>query len=267
MNGPQARGPYDDMIGAIPAAADVTYERADIGGVSGFWCRPQTATSDTAILYLHGGAYVLGSAYAYRHFAGQFASRTNTAAFVADYGLAPERPFPAGVNDAQAVHRGLVAQGINKIVLVGDSAGGGLSLVLLALVQADADAGKAGKAPAPLACVVMSPWTDLALTGASHTTRADEDPFLTQSALKASVALYLGAEAATHPHASPLYGKLDGLPPIQMHVGTSEVLLDDTLQFAERAGAACANVSAHVWEGLTMFSRRANWLVSGTRPR
>ncbi len=247
MSGPQARGPYDDMIGAIPAAADVTYEKADIGGVSGFWCRPQTATPNAAILYLHGGAYVLGTANAYRHFAGQFASRTNTAAFVADYGLAPERPFPAGVNDAQAVYRGLVAQGIKKIVLVGDSAGGGLSLVLLTLVQADADA---GKAPAPLACVVMSPWTDLALTGASHTTRADEEPFLTQSALQASVALYLGAEAATHPHASPLYGKLDGLPSIQMHIGTSEVLLDDTLQFAEQVSAAGGNVSAHVWEGM-----------------
>lgn len=247
MSGPQARGPYDDMIGAIPAAADVSYEKADVGGVSGFWCRPQTAIPDTAILYLHGGAYVLGSANAYRHFAGQFAARTNTAAFVPDYGLAPERPFPAGVNDAQVVYRGLVTQGIKKIVLVGDSAGGGLSLVLLALVQADADA---GKTTAPLACVVMSPWTDLALTGSSHSIRADEDPFLTQSALQASVELYLGKTEATHPHASPLYGKLDGLPPIQMHVGTSEVLLDDTLQFAQRVGAAGGNASAHVWEGM-----------------
>ena len=247
MSGSHARGPYDDMIGAIPAAVGVSYEKADVGGVPGFWCRPQTATPDTAILYLHGGAYVLGSANAYRHFAGQFAARTGTAAFVPDYGLAPERPFPAGVNDAQSVYRALAAQGIKKIVLVGDSAGGGLSLVLLALAKADTDS---GKGLTPRACVVMSPWTDLTLTGSSHVKRADEDPFLTQGALQASSALYLGKTDATHPLASPLHGNLAGLPPIQLQVGTSEVLLDDTLLYAEKVRAAGGDAVAHVWEGM-----------------
>ena len=247
MSGPEARGGYDEMIGAIPAANDITHENAVIGGVSGIWCRPKNARPDAAILYLHGGAYVLGSANAYRHFAGQFAARTNTSAFVPDYGLAPERPFPAAVNDAQSVYRGLVAQGISRIVIVGDSAGGGLSLVLLSLAQAEASA---GQGQAPTACVVMSPWTDMALTGASYATRADEDPFLTQAVLKTSAAHYLGTKAANHPHASPLYGDLAGLPPIQMHVGTSEVLLDDTLSFAARVRATGGDATVHVWQGM-----------------
>ncbi len=247
MKGPEARGGYDQMIGAIPAAADISYEAAEVGGVGGIWCRPKTASPGAAILYLHGGAYVLGSANAYRHFAGQFAARTGTAAFVPDYGLAPERPFPAGVNDAQAVYRALAAQGIKKVVLVGDSAGGGLSLVLLALAKADTDS---GKGLTPRACVVMSPWTDLTLTGSSHVKRADEDPFLTQGALQATSALYLGKTDATHPLASPLHGNLAGLPPIQLHVGTSEVLLDDTLRYAEKVRAAGGDADAHVWEGM-----------------
>lgn len=115
------------------------YETATVGGVDGAWCRPvDAADASAAILYFHGGAYVIGSALAYRNFVGQVVARTKTAAFVPEYGLAPERPFPAAVDDARAAYAGLVAQGLTKIALAGDSAGGGLALVLFSLAVAQA---------------------------------------------------------------------------------------------------------------------------------
>ena len=106
-----------------PSADGVTYEKADVAGAGGWWCRPDDA-APAAILYLHGGAYVVGSVRAYQHFVGQVAARAKVAAFVPEYGLAPKRPFPAAVDDAQASFEGLVEQGFGKIALAGDSAGG-----------------------------------------------------------------------------------------------------------------------------------------------
>src|SRR5450432_4335458 len=162
--GPGGRAAFDELIAKTPAAKDVTYEAAVLGGVPGWWCRPGEAAPDTAILYLHGGAYVAGSAQAYRHFAGQIAARAKAPAFVADYGLAPERPFPAAVDDADAAYRGLAAAGFSKISIAGDSAGGGLALVTAARM---AQAARDGAVSCPVAIAVMSPWTDLALTGDS----------------------------------------------------------------------------------------------------
>ena len=247
MSSPEARAPYDEMIAAIPGAAGVTHDAATIDGVSGYWCCTASAPSDAAILYLHGGAYVLGSAKAYRNFAGQFAARTGVNVFVADYGLAPERPFPGGVEDARAVWQGLQAQGFRRLLVVGDSAGGGLSLSLLAWASAEA---AAGRGVAPMACVVMSPWTDLTLSGDSYTSKADEEPFLTMAMAKTSVGLYLGATAPDTPAASPLYSAHTGLPPIQIHVGTREVLLDDSLSYAARVQAAGGQITGHVWQGM-----------------
>ena len=247
MGSPLARPAYDAMIDAVPAAADVTYEVGTVGGVTGFWCRPQGARADAVLLYLHGGAYMVGSANAYRHFAGQFAARAGTAAFVADYALAPERPFPAAVEDARAAYRGLHAIGFKTIGLVGDSAGGGLALVTLALAHADA---VAGQGVAPRCCVVMSPWTDLALTGSSYATRAEEDPFVTKGMLKTCAEQYLGSHAPGDPMVSPLYGALGGLAPTQVHVGTSEVLLDDSLRYVERAQSLGGAAIVHVWQNM-----------------
>jgi acetyl esterase/lipase len=204
---------------------------------------PQDARQGAAILYLHGGAYVLGSANAYRHFAGQIAARARTAVFIAEYRLAPEHRFPAALDDAKAAYRGLVEGGAQKIAIVGDSAGGGLALALLSIVQSEG--------VAPVAAVVMSPWTDLALTGGSLEDRADDDPLLTKAMLSKTAASYLDEHDPRDPLASPLYGTLAGRPPIQLHVGTSEVLLDDSRRYAERARAAGVEAVAHVWEGMT----------------
>ena len=226
--GPEARPGFDALMERTPAADGVTYEAAQIGGIAGWWCRPIDAIEGAAVLYLHGGAYVLGSAAAYRNFAGQIAARAKTATFVADYALAPERPFPAALADAKAAYRGLAASGLTRIALAGDSAGGGLALALLAAITAEA---RAGGLPRPLAAAVMSPWLDLALASGSMDARASADPLLTRSALAAAARLYLGEHDPRDPRASPLYGDLASLPPVFLHVGEDEVLLGWCMSF------------------------------------
>ena len=244
--GPAVRSAYDPIFEAIAAAEGVLYEQGLIAGIEGVWCRSAAAKAGAVILYLHGGAYVLGSAQAYRHFAGQFAARTQLPVFVAHYRLAPEHPCPAALEDAQAVYRGLLDAGYRQIIVVGDSAGGGLSLSLLSHLQ-DASASGGVK---PVAAVLMSPWTDLALTGESLVDKAVEDPMLTRDMLAANAAMYLNHRAATLPQASPLYANLQGLPPLQIHVGTSEILLDDSVRYAERARKAGVAVTVHTWQGM-----------------
>jgi epsilon-lactone hydrolase len=248
LDGPHARGIFDDVMEHIPGAAGVRYEDGTVGGVRGVWCRPQNARPGVALVHMHGGGYVLGSAHAYRHFVGQIAARANISAFVAEYRLAPEHAFPAAVDDAMAVYAGIAGPGTQRIVITGDSAGGGLALVLLAAAHAEA---AAGRGPAPSAAAVMSPWTDLTLSGASFQSRADEDPLITKGMQAATAADYLRTQNASAPLASPLLGTLTGLPPIQLHVGTREVLLDDTLRYVARAREAGVDATAHVWEGMT----------------
>ena len=247
VTGPSARDMFDELMENTPATDGVTYEKGDVGGVPGSWCRPKDAAAAAAILYFHGGAYVAGSASAYRHFVGQFATRARVATFVPEYGLAPEHPFPAAVDDAQAAYQGLVEQGLTKIALAGDSAGAGLALVLLSLLAAKA---RNGSTLRPIAAAVMSPWTDLALSGSSMETRAEADPLLTKDSLASAAQLYLGAHDARDPRASPLYGGLAGLPPVRIHVGEDEILLDDSLRYGERLDSEGGTIQVHTWEGM-----------------
>jgi monoterpene epsilon-lactone hydrolase len=154
VTGPAAREPFDKLMEKVPAASGVNYEEAEVGGISGWWCRPDNAPANAAILYFHGGAYVAGSALAYRHFVGQVAAQAKVATFVPEYGLAPEHPFPAAVEEAQVVYKGLVEQGFEHIALAGDSADGGLALVLLSLEVAKA---RDGSGLGPVGAAVMSP--------------------------------------------------------------------------------------------------------------
>jgi acetyl esterase/lipase len=185
---------------------------------------------------------------AYRNFVGQIAARAKVAIFIADYSVAPEHRFPAAVNEAAAVYRGLAASGLSKLAIAGDSAGGGLALALLRLVTSTAND---ATAPKPLAAVVMSPWTDLALTGESVESRAKYDPMLTRNALNQAAQLYLGKQDRHDPNASPLYGEVTGLPPVMFHVGEDEILLDDSRRFANRIEAAGGDAQLHIWEGMT----------------
>ena len=242
MQGTAARGPFDQIIGHTAAPKDVTGEQDTLGGVPGWWARPANAQPGAVILHLHGGWFNWGTAEAYRNLVGHIAALAKAAAFIPDYRLAPEHPFPAAIEDAQAVYRELVNRGIKKIAVTGDSAGGNLALVLLSLTKASS--------VVPVGAVALSPVTDLAFTGKSWQTRAAADPFFIQSQAEGLVKAYLGNASATDPLASPIYGDLAGLPPVHVHVGEDEVLLDDSRRYVERAVAAGVEAKLDVWEGL-----------------
>jgi len=245
--GPDARRAFDALIEKTPTADGVTYEAATSGAIAGWWCRPVDPIAGAAILYLHGGAYVVGSASAYRHIAGQLAARARAATFVADYGLAPERPFPGAYIDAQAAYHGLLASGLTRVALAGDSAGGGLALALAA-AQSSKDG--ADELPAPSAVAVMSPWLDLAFGGESMRSKASSDPLLSLEALSAAARLYLGDNDPRDPRASALYGDLKRVPPVSLHVGEDEVLLDDARRYAAKLQEVGGTAELHVWQGM-----------------
>jgi acetyl esterase/lipase len=246
LAGTAARVPFDDIMERVAAPTDVTFEADTIGGISGVWAKPARARKGAAIIHVHGGWFNLGTASAYRKFVGHIASSAGADAFVPDYRLAPEHSFPAAVEDVEACYRGLIDKGINKIAVTGDSAGGNLALVLLS--SACAQAHKGGIAP--VGAVAISPVTDLALTGETFETRADADPYFTRSQVAGLVASYLGEADPKNPLASPLYGDLRGLPPIRVHVGDDEVLLDDSRRYVERAVGAGVDAELDVWMGM-----------------
>ncbi len=197
------------------------------------------------LLYFHGGGYVIGSVASHRELASRLAAQAGCAALVVDYRLAPEHPFPAAVQDARAAYRWLLANGCDpsRIVLAGDSAGGGLCVVLLTVLR---DANE----PLPAAAVLLSPWTDLALKGESIRSKARQDPMLHESQLRRWARWYRGAERAEHPSISPLYAELAGLPPIYIQVGTAEMLLDDARRLVERARECGVRTGLDEWEGM-----------------
>ena len=243
LQGTAAREPFNAIMERVSAPDGVTFHPDTVGGISGLWCRPRQPRTGEAILHLHGGWFHWGSAQAFRHLVGQIAARTGVEAFVPDYRLAPENPFPAAVNDVQACYRGLVERGKQRIAISGDSAGGNLALVLLSLATA------AG-ANAPVGAAALSPVTDLTLTGQSFEARAAADPYFTRPQVAGLIHSYLGDADPRDPLASPLYGELAGLPPIRLHVGDDEVLLDDSRRYFECAAAAGVNVELDVWEGM-----------------
>jgi acetyl esterase/lipase len=246
LAGTAARKPFDDVMERVAAPTDVTFEADSVGGISGLWAKPTRAREGAAILHAHGGWFNLGTASAYRNFVGQIASSAGADAFIPEYRLAPEHLFPDAVTDVEACYRGLVDKGINKIAVTGDSAGGDLALVLLSITGGQGNKGGI----APVAAVAISPVTDLALTGESYQTRAEADPFFTKSQVAGLIDSYLGEADPKNPLASALYGDVRGLPPIRVHVGDDELLLDDARRYVERAVAAGVDAELGVWMGM-----------------
>jgi acetyl esterase/lipase len=246
FEGTAGRGLFNDLMERVAVPEGVTFEAATVGGISGSWAKPARAHKGATIIHVHGGWFTWGTAQAFRNFVGHIALSGGADAFIPDYRLAPENPFPAAVRDLEACYRGLVDQGITKIALTGDSAGGNLALVLLSI--ASAEASKDGVAP--FGAVVFSPITDLALTGESYETRAEADLYFTKSQAAALVRSYLDATDPKNPLASPLYANLGGLPPIRIQVGDDEVLLDDSRRYVERAVAAGVDAKLDIWMGM-----------------
>lgn len=244
--GVEARGPFDALMERVLPRDDVTVEADTIGGVSGIWTCPADCRSEEAIVRLHGGWFSFGSAKAFRHLVGHIAARAGARAFIPDYRLAPEHPFPAATDDVLACYRGLAERGVHRLALTGDSAGGDPALVLASRVT-----GEAAFSNATLVGVaVFSPVTDLTLAGATYETRADADPLFMCPQVAEFVHSYLASADAKHPLASPLYGRLAATPPVRIHVGDDEVLLDDSIRYVERAVAAGVDARVDVWMGM-----------------
>jgi epsilon-lactone hydrolase len=240
-----ARAFFEAISAEAPRPPGIDIEEAEGLGVVGEWLRPRDGDDGGVILYVHGGAFVLGSRNTHRQIASQIAIAARARALVVDYRLAPEHPFPAGLDDAVRSYRALLDAGVDarRIVIAGDSAGGGLALAALVALR------EAG-CPLPAGAVLLSPWTDLALSGPSHVTRAAADPLLATEGMPGFVRAYLGDRDPRTPLASPLYADLAGLPPLFVQVGDDEVLLDDATRVATRAEAASVKVTLEVWEGM-----------------
>ena len=252
------REAYDAMTAQTPVAEGVSLERIGNAHIDGWWIRPRSAPancSGCAILFLHGGAFVLGSATGYRGFASQIAARTGVDTFVLDYPLAPEHPFPAAHDAVLAALRWLANSGIREVALVGDSAGGALALAALGVEERPA---------LNIASVAaFSPWVDLALTGPSFHSEATHDPVLTRPVLANAAATYLGAADPTDGRASPLHAIPGRLPPIALQVGTDELLFDDARRYAAAAAEQGNAVQLEIYEGLHhVFQRSTHELAS-----
>ncbi len=243
------RAGYDAIGDQFPCAADVSRTTTSADGVAAEWTWTPGADRDAALLYLHGGGYVIGSIASHRHLVSELGRAAGIQTLAIDYRLAPEAVFPAAVDDALASYRWLLANGYaaNRIAVAGDSAGGGLAVALLLAI-------KAAGLPQPACAVVISPWVDLAGTGASMASKAAADPMVQRDGLVEWGALYLGDAAATSPLASPIHADLSGIAPLLIQVGSEETLLDDAIRLAGVAGAAQVPVRLevapemiHVW--------------------
>lgn len=247
LRGPEARGPFDAIMERVIPPADATFEGGAVGGISGLWVRPRHFREGEAILHLHGGWFHWGTSQAFRHLVGHIATRANAQAFIPDYRLAPEHPFPAAVHDVQASYRGLEKEGIQRVAVTGDSAGGNLALVLSSLVATQAISTHTKH----VATAVLSPVTDLTLSGASYDTRAEADPYFVVPQVIELVQGYLAGAEPKHPLASPLFhSRLADLAPLRVHVGDDEVLLDDSRRYVEQAAAAGADAKLDIWMGM-----------------
>lgn len=226
-------------------APGVRVEPATLGGRPAEWLVPDGAPSDRAILYAHGGGYVAGSCADHRGFVSMFAARLGVRCVTYDYRLAPEHPFPAAVDDSVRVYRALLDDlGLRpeRVVVAGESAGGGLALSLLLALK------ERGVAQ-PAAAIAISPWTDLTCTSESYRTRNARSAAPLDSWLVFR-AHYAGATPLDHPLVSPLHGDLAGLPPLLVNAGTDDELFDDGRALVERAAACGVDATFCAGEGM-----------------
>jgi acetyl esterase/lipase len=240
----QMRGDWDAAFGGC--TLPVSRQRVSARGVDGEWLSPANAPRDKAILYFHGGGFRIGSVASHRELIAKIAVASGCRVLAINYRLAPEHRFPAALGDSLAAYDWMHGCGLKpaNIAFAGDSAGGNL---VLAAMLALSERGL----PQPVAGVLMSPWTDLAATGGSYTSRAEADPIHQRSMILALAKNYLGEQGDPRdPLASPLYGDLTGLPPLLIQVGDRETVLDDSVMFADKARAVGVNVDLQVWEGM-----------------
>jgi acetyl esterase/lipase len=256
----ESRAGFEQLTAMFPLPADIKTTPVDAAGVPAEWIEAPGGSHTRAVLYLHGGGYVIGSIATHRELCGRIGRAAGARVLAIDYRLAPEHPFPAAVDDAVAAYGWLLQQGLapEGIAIAGDSAGGGLTAATLVALR---DRG----ARLPAAGILLSPWTDLAMTGESLRTRATLDPLIPGGQGVTSMAQqYLAGADPKTPLASPLYADLGGLPPLLIQVGTSEVLFDDAIRLDARARSAGVAVTLEPWNDMVhVFQLFAGMLPEG----
>ncbi|HTT79368.1 MAG TPA: alpha/beta hydrolase [Stellaceae bacterium] len=238
----QRRRDIDARGLAYGLPADVKVEPVTAGGVRAEWTWTAGDAKDAALLYLHGGGYVIGSLDSHRHLVAAAGRAAGCWALALDYRLAPEHPFPAPIEDSIAAYRYLLDRGLSpgRIAIAGDSAGGGLVVAAMAAIR---DAGL----PQPGCGWCISPWVDMEASGETMTSRAAADPTVQRDGIRDMARLYLAGADPRAPLASPIHADLTGLAPLLIQVGACETLLDDALALAKAAGAADVRVDLQVW--------------------
>ncbi|MCB0501146.1 MAG: alpha/beta hydrolase [Bacteroidetes bacterium] len=219
----------------------VKSEKHTIAGLTAMSFYPKQLNDKRVILYLHGGAYCTGSVKTHKALIARIARASKCRAIGINYRLAPDHPYPAALEDALKVYEDLMDQGYENIFLAGDSAGGGLALALMLKL-------KDNRKKLPKGAVLISPWTDLAMTGESIRTKVYNDPLIDPKVLNYFAGLYIGEDSPTNPYISPLYGDLSNLPPILIQVGGNEVILDDSTRLAKKLKKNGCEVELEVWQ-------------------
>lgn len=239
------RAGFEVMCGHFEPVPGVAIETIDANGVPTLRITAPGASAEHVVIHFHSGGYVMGSANAYRNFGCRLSAVTGATVLVPDYRLAPEHPYPAPVEDAQAVYDWALERWKPRhIVICGDSAGGGLSMATLMKIRDD------GK-PQPAGGIAISPLLDLAGEGESCDRNAATDPLIFRDMIVNMGKVYIG-EADPHdlPLASPLWGRHDGLPPVFLLASASEVLCDDSVRFVDRVTAAGGQAMLSLPDGL-----------------
>ena len=234
-----------ELLSAQPLPPDVTVTAATLGGVPTAEVTVDGVEPRNVVLYFHGGVYVMGDAFLAADLASQVGRRTDAKVISVDYRLAPEHPYPAAVDDALAAYEALLHDGVasSDIGFAGESAGGGLAIATLVNARNHG-------VPLPAAALVMSPYADLTLAGATMETRREVDPLLSREALEARIPDYTAGHDAALGLISPLFADLSGLQPLIIQAGTHEVLLDDALRLAQQAARADVEVTLDVTPGV-----------------
>ena len=241
----------------------VTKQDINYAGIDAAWFIPEGYGKAKTILYLHGGGYVMGSHNTHRALIARIARASGCKALAINYRKAPEHPYPAALEDALLVYKQMIADGYENIVIMGDSAGGGLSLALTQSI-------KKNKLPKAAALVLLSPWTDLTLTGDSIKGKKDVDPMIAPHLLKIFSKRYYGVADPADPLISPLFADVKGFPPTLIQVGGNETLLDDSTRLAQKMNKAGVKVQLdifenmmHVWQFFGGIMPEANIAIEG----
>jgi epsilon-lactone hydrolase len=246
--------------GALPVAEDVAVSTEDTAvGVPSEWISTP-GVGPAAILYVHGGGFTLGGLDDVREFLSRISRASCTRVLHPNYRLAPEYPFPAALDDLRSTYVWLRERlDASQIVVMGDSAGGGLALSLVMSLRD-------GASDLPAGLVMMSPWVDLAMRGESYVDRADRDPIETAEVLEWSARAYAAGTSLTDPRISPIYGNFAGLPPMMVLVGSEEMMYDDSIGIERRARALGVDVTLDIEPGMPhVYPRFAARLTAGQR--